>query len=93
MKITKRCFAWMLTLLLLCGLFPFGVFATSEELETNTGQEGIEEESPTGEDTYTSTFPSLWKEPPRTEAKPTQPRTPKWTKPSAQSSSTIITFQ
>ena len=43
MKITKRCFAWILSLILPLGLFPFGVFATSDEIETDTGQEEIME--------------------------------------------------
>ncbi|MGM9614665.1 MAG: hypothetical protein ACI3W7_03915 [Oscillospiraceae bacterium] len=34
-----------MTLLLLCGLFPFGVFAVSDEIETDTGQEESREES------------------------------------------------
>ena len=54
MKLAKRSLAIILTLLLLCDLFPFGVFATSDELETDTGQEEIEEESPTNAESYTA---------------------------------------
>lgn len=62
MKLAKRSLAIILTLLLLCGLFPFGVFATSEELETDTGQEEIEEESPTNAESYTLDLAELVEE-------------------------------
>lgn len=59
MKLAKRSLAIILTLLLLCGLFPFGVFATSDEIYTDTGQEEIEEESIASEDIYTLDFAEL----------------------------------
>ena len=62
MKLAKRSLAIILTLLLLCGLFPFGVFATSDELETDTGQEEIEEESPTNAEPYTLDLAELVEE-------------------------------
>lgn len=62
MKLAKRSLAIILTLLLLCGLFPFGAFATSDELETDTGQEEIEEESPTNAEPYTLDLAELVEE-------------------------------
>lgn len=62
MTLAKRSLVIILTLLLLCGLFPFGVSAVSDEIETDTGQEEIEEESPTNAESYTLDLAELVEE-------------------------------